>query len=208
MFQMLKVSRRRSRPEAIETRVFGRTATGKTMTATKERRRVNMGEDKTVKILKSAILLEKRGRAFYTTVAQQSDSDAVRQFFVQMADEEKNHIRVLSEQYKVYCETKHFKSGTYGTESAGAIASQVLTRDLKNQVSAAGFESAAIAAAMAMEKNAIALYSQRAQEAKDPNEKSLYEWLSDWEQTHLALLVGIEREITEKIWNDNNFWPF
>jgi rubrerythrin len=84
----------------------------------------------------------------------------------------------------------------------------VLTRDLKNQVSAAGFESAAIAAAMAMEKNAIALYSQRAQEAKDPNEKSLYEWLSDWEQTHLALLVGIEREITEKIWNDNNFWPF
>ncbi len=167
-----------------------------------------MGEDKTVKILKSAILLEKRGRAFYTTVAQQTDKEAVRQFFGQMADEEKTHIRILSEQYKIYRETKSFKAGTYGTESAGAIAATVLSQDLKDQISAAGFESAAIAAAMAMEKNAITLYSQRAQEAGDPNEKALYEWLAAWEKTHLEFLATVEREVTEKIWNDNNFWPF
>jgi rubrerythrin len=141
-----------------------------------------MGEDKTVKILKSAILLEKRGRAFYTTVAQQTDKDAVRRFFGQMADEEKTHIRMLSEQYRVYCEKKSFKSGAYSTEPAGAIASTVMSKELKDQISAAGFESAAIAAAMAMEKNAITLYSQRAEEATDPNEKALYEWLADWEK--------------------------
>jgi rubrerythrin len=167
-----------------------------------------MGEDKTVKILKSAILLEKRGHSFYTTVAQQADKDAVRRFFGQMADEENDHIRVLSEQYRVYCETKSFTSGAYATEAVDAIASKVLSRELKDQISAAGFESAAIAAAMAMEKNAITLYSQRAEEATDPNEKALYNWLADWEKTHLAFLSTVEREVTETIWNDNNFWPF
>lgn len=167
-----------------------------------------MGEDKTVKILKSAILLEKRGRAFYTTVARQTDKAAVSRFFDQMADEEKSHVRVLSEQYKIYCEKKSFKSGAYGTERAGLIASQVLTRELKDQISAAGFEAAAIAAAMAMEKNAIRLYSQRAEEAQDPNEKALYGWLADWEKTHLDFLAAVEREVTEKIWNDSSFWPF
>jgi rubrerythrin len=185
--------------------LYDSTATNPRVTG---QRRHQMGEDKTVKILKSAILLEKRGRAFYTTVAQQTDKDAVRRFFGQMADEEKSHIRELSEQYRVYCETKSFKSGTYGTEPAGAIASTVMSKELKDQISAAGFESAAISAAMAMEKNAITLYSQRAEEATDPNEKALYEWLADWEKTHLAFLVTVEREVTEKIWNDNNFWPF
>ena len=40
-------------------------------------------------ILKSAILLEKRGRAFYTKVAKQTEHEGVREFFEMMADEEK-----------------------------------------------------------------------------------------------------------------------
>jgi len=40
-----------------------------------------MGDDKTTDILKRAILLEKRGLAFYAKVAQQASADAVKRFF-------------------------------------------------------------------------------------------------------------------------------
>ena len=62
--------------------------------------------------------------------------------------------------------------------------------------------------AMAMEKNAIKLYSGRAAETVDPAEKKLYQWLADWENRHLSFLADIDRELTENIWYDQNFWPF
>lgn len=167
-----------------------------------------MGEDRTLDILKNAILLEKRGKSFYTTVAGQTDKEAVRGFFKQMAAEEDSHIRILSQQFKSYSETNQFQSLDVDPEHSGSFASDVMNADLKEQISAAGYEAAAIAAAMAMEKNAITLYSRRAEEAQDTNEKALYNWLADWEKTHLEFLAAIDREVTENIWNDNNFWPF
>ena len=167
-----------------------------------------MDEDRTLAILKNAILLEKRGKSFYATVADQTDKDAVRQFFKQMATEEDSHIRILSEQFKSYNDTKSFKSSAFETEHSANFATEIINAAFKEQVAAADFEAAAIAAAMAMEKNAITLYSQRAEEAQDENEKALYRWLADWEKSHLEFLATIDRELTEKVWNDNNFWPF
>ncbi len=54
-----------------------------------------MGDDKTTDILKRAIMMEKRGQAFYEKVAQQTSGNAVKRFFQMMADEEKDHIRIL-----------------------------------------------------------------------------------------------------------------
>ena len=46
-------------------------------------------DDKTaLDILKSAILLEKRGKAFYEKVAEQTPSEAAKRFFDMMAEEE------------------------------------------------------------------------------------------------------------------------
>ena len=59
-----------------------------------------MSVDKTVEILKNAILLEKRGQAFYAKVAEQASSEAVKQFFSLMAEEELTHVSILSEQFK------------------------------------------------------------------------------------------------------------
>ena len=70
-----------------------------------------MADDKTTEILKNAILMEKRGQAFYEKVAQQTSGNAVKRFFEMMADEEKSHIRTLSEQFKAYQDNKQFDSG-------------------------------------------------------------------------------------------------
>jgi rubrerythrin len=167
-----------------------------------------MSEDRTIEILKNAILLEKRGHAFYSKVAQQASSDPVQQFFTLMAEEETQHVKILSEQFKAYQAGKKFKSGAYTDQSAFKTASEILTNELKGQISAADFEAAAIAAAMSMEKNAIQTYSQRASESTDANEKALYGWLAKWETEHLNFLARLDKELTEKVWHDNNFWPF
>ena len=166
-----------------------------------------MTDDRPIEILKSAILLEKRGMAFYAATAGQTSSRAVKEFFEMMADEEARHAEILSEQFRAYRRNKEF-SPENNLEDRSGIAAQVLTKELKEYISAADFEAAAISAAMAMEKDAIRLYSGRAAEADDPNEKALYGWLADWEAQHLDFLAALDRELTEKIWFDNNFWPF
>lgn len=158
-------------------------------------------------ILKQAILLEARGKSFYEKVAEQSESEPVKAFFEMMADEEEGHIRMLSEQFKAYQSEKKFAPGMYD-KGSGSVAAGVLTKDLKEKIGAAGFEAAAISAAMSMEERAIQLYSEREMSAEDPQEKALYKWLADWERQHLEVLVSIDRELTESVWHDNSFWPF
>jgi len=166
-----------------------------------------MEENTTLDILKQAILLEKRGKAFYQKVAENTENEAIRDVFEMMATEEQNHITILSEQFKTYCKEKKFTSCSHDTET-GSVASKVLTREIKDKISAAGFEAAAISAAISMEESAIKLYSESAKTTSDPEAKALYEWLSRWEREHLGLLLDIDKALREKIWFDNQFWPF
>jgi len=158
-------------------------------------------------VLKQAILLEERGKSFYTEVASIAKNEGIRTLFRTMAEEETKHAAYLSEQFKNYSKNKAF-TALDTDDKPGSCSPTVLNESIKKEISGAGFEAAAISAAMAMEKNAVALYGGRAKEAESENEKALYRWLADWEKTHLDLLVAIDRELTEKVWYDNSFWPF
>ncbi len=167
-----------------------------------------MNEDRSTEILKNAILLEKRGHAFYDKVAQQAAAEPVRRFFALMAEEETRHIEILSDQFKAYRSQGRFIPSDAPSDPGFESAAAILSKEVKRQIAAADYEAAAIAAAMTMEQNAIKIYSQRAADAEDPNEKALYGWLADWEKQHLDTLAEINREVTEQIWHDNSFWPF
>ena len=166
-----------------------------------------MSDSNPVDILKKALLLEMRGRSFYTKVAQQTQEDPVREFFEMMADEEKQHVNELSRQYKAYQADGHFV-GTEESDDKDTVSAKVLTDQLKKRITAASFEAAAVSAAMSMEQKAIALYAKEAKNATDPQAQKIYQWLADWEKNHLEMLAEIDREITENVWDDNNFWPF
>lgn len=167
-----------------------------------------MAEDRTTQILKNAILLEKRGQAFYQKVAQQASGSAVKRFFEMLAGEEGKHIQTLADQFKTYQSRRKFDPDLPGDAHPSDVASKVLSQEIKAEISASDYEAAAISAAMALEKSAIKLYSDRAAEATDPAEIKLYQWLADWETQHLNFLADIDRELTETIWHDQNFWPF
>jgi rubrerythrin len=163
----------------------------------------------TTDILKEAILLEQRGKAFYSNIAAQTQSDAVRRIFTMIAEEEEQHIRFLSDQYRHYQKHNFFMDVTLLTgDIPDDVTRKVLSEEMKSQISAASFEAAAISASMDFEAKAVELYSSRAESAADPNEKELYRMLAEWERGHHKWLMRIDKDLREQVWYDNNFWPF
>lgn len=159
-------------------------------------------------ILKTAILLERRGKAFYTQVARQSDSKSVKKIFEMMAEEEEAHITFLSTQFLHYEKTHEFLPVENPHDVDETDAVMILSENIKKEISAAGFEAAAISAAIDFENRAIEVYSKRAVESTDTNEKGMYQMLADWEKSHHKLLYQLNEDLKEQVWNDNNFWPF
>ena len=159
-------------------------------------------------ILKTAILLELRGKAFYTTAAREARSDAVRKIFAMMAEEEDAHIKFLSRQFAEFEKSGKFAKNEAENPAEDKVAAEILSEQVKKEISAAGFEAAAISAAIDFENRAVDVYQNRAVEATDPNEKEMYQVLADWERTHFRLLHKLDEELKEQVWHDNNFWPF
>jgi len=162
----------------------------------------------TIDILKMAILMEKRGFAFYSAVAEKTNDSDIANIFRTMAAEESIHVKFLSEQFHNLDQSKEFSTLTLPDTTSDGIANMILSEEVKKKIASAGFEAAAIAAAIDMEKKAVEVYSKQAGTASDPNEKKLYAWLADWEKGHLKILNDLDNELKEKIWYDNQFWPF
>lgn len=160
-------------------------------------------------ILKSAILMEKRGQALYEEVATKTKDPDVKRIFEIMADEEKLHAKMLGEQFKNFSAHGGFLKQNLSTSTADhEIADLVFSGKISKNIGAAGFEAAAINAAIDMETRSIEVYRQNSQSAADPNEKALFQWLADWEGGHYELLLKLDNDLKEKIWSDNQFWPF
>ncbi len=162
----------------------------------------------TTDILKTAILLERKGKAFYTQVARQTESKSVQQIFETMAEEENAHIEFLSKQFKHYEANHEFMKNELHKDVDETDVERILSEKVKNEISAASFEAAAISASIDFENKAIEVYTERANAATDPNEKEMYQMLADWEKTHHRLLHRLNEDLKEQIWNDNQFWPF
>ena len=113
----------------------------------------------------------------------------------------------MSEQFAHFIKTKEFKDVKLPEEEE-STAEQILTDKLKEKLSAASFEAAAITAAIDFENRAVAIYTEQAEKAIDPLEKVFYQWLADWEKGHHKLLLDIDQQLRDKVWHDNNFWPF
>ncbi len=123
-------------------------------------------------VLKEAILLERRGKGFYKTVAEKCDSAATKKIFEMMAEEEDEHIKFLSKQYINFTKKHSFiKPDAPDEDPEETVMLKVLTDKVKKEINATSFEAAAISSAIDFEINAVNLYKSRAKEATDPNEK-------------------------------------
>jgi rubrerythrin len=159
-----------------------------------------------IEAIKGAILLERRGWAFYSKVATTTKSESVREVFSSMAEEEKRHEEALSLHYSSLVRDGSLAAVTT-LGQASDISGEILSRKVISEIDAAGYEAAAISAAMAMEASAEKYYRERASEAGSGIEGDLFNWLADWEHGHLEMLAQMDRALMEKIWFENSFWP-
>lgn len=165
--------------------------------------------EKAIEILKKAILMERKGKAFYSGVAVQTNSEDVKKIFDLMASEEVLHEEILSRQYLSLQKDKVFtKLELSSCTNNDAFTKLILNHKIVSQISAASYEAAAISAAIDMESKAIEVYSEQAKAATDPNEKKLFKWLAEWEKGHHKILLELDKELKEQVWFDNQFWPF
>lgn len=167
-----------------------------------------MDKSNALTILKNAFLIERKGKSLYEKAMEHAKDDTVKAFFKELADDEQEHMNILEKQFKSLMQSDKFMAGGYKDEPAAVEAPDVLDATLKDRINAADFEATAITAAIGFEQRAVNLYSQRAAEANDPEEKKMYHWLAVWEQTHLKKLMALEESLIENVWQDNNFWPF
>jgi rubrerythrin len=162
--------------------------------------------ERALEAIKGAILLEKRGQVLYRRIAGATDSEAVREVFTKMAEEEKHHEMILSRHYSSLVTEGKLAAITELGQTED-VTGTMLTDAIRNEIEAAGYEAAAISAAIALEKEAESYYSRKADEAETEIESRLYRWLSEWEHSHQELLAEMDRVLMEKVWFDNHFWP-
>jgi len=166
-----------------------------------------MNKENVLDILKNAILFEMRGKAFYEQSAKNSQSPSAKKIFEIMAKEEESHVELLKKQFTELQSNGSYDPGLISSAKEN-FAEEIMNENFKKEVSAAGYEAAAISAAMAMEQQAVNFYSSRAKNSDTPHEKDFYNALADWEKTHLNFLSELDTALREEVWYDNNFWPF
>ena len=163
-------------------------------------------KDKTLDIIKGAILLEHRGRALYESAVKSTDVPEVKELFQMMMDEEAKHIQILNKQFSSVAKGGDFDSS--GMEDVEDLtADSVLTSKVVKAISGSGYEAAVISSALELEKKAVEFYSKCEKEANSEEEKKLFAWLIKWEKEHMVMLAQMDNEIKEQVWYDNSFWP-
>jgi rubrerythrin/NOL1/NOP2/fmu family ribosome biogenesis protein len=154
-------------------------------------------------VLKGAILLEERGKAFYEHAALSAQNPGVKEIFSILAREEERHKAYLAKAFAEFVRTGKVSLSGQPVD----VTSAVITPEVKKEIEAAGFEAAAIYAGMALEEKAVAFYAEKAKTA--PQELAqLYQSLAQWEQSHLDLLASLDEELRQRIWHERGFWPF
>ncbi|MFP4180138.1 MAG: ferritin-like domain-containing protein [Spirochaetaceae bacterium] len=156
-----------------------------------------MDTAKAVEIIEKAIELEREGHHFYSAEAEKSEHESVRKIFLDIAEEEKKHEKILRTEYNYLSQSGLFRH-IEDLDQHSEFRDYVLSDDLIQEIDAAGHEASAISSAIGLERRTIEFYTQRAADTDDPQERELYENLAEWEEDHVKYLSELNRRILQE----------
>ncbi|HUW40246.1 MAG TPA: ferritin family protein [Rectinemataceae bacterium] len=131
---------------------------------------------------------------------------AVRDFFLERAEEEKRHYNWLLSYYKEISAGKEPEKDLVQDE--GPAASPIITPDFLKRIGTSRQLTAAIATAILLEATAVRHYQKCAEESLHPALVYFYEKLAAWEDRHYHDLLIIQEESERYFWDANNWQPF
>lgn len=148
-----------------------------------------------VKAIEFALNNEKQERDFYLKHSRRSNNRLGKEMFATIAEEEEEHYQFLKELHQ-----KLQKQGKWPEEISAVIKDTNVTKVLEGLVdklskndSVTADDKEAIMIALDFEKKAYTFYSNLAQQATHPNEKTIFNQLAALESSHIASLVRAQQ---------------
>lgn len=164
--------------------------------------------EKLLDILSYAMQVEIDGYHFYKLASEKTTDEKGKEVFLSLAEDEKKHYQILKSQYEKVRKTggvefKDKKVEFFKSESPSPIFSEDFIKRIKDM----HFEMSALSIGALLEKNSIEYYRKSAEESDDPELKSLFNYLVQWEQEHLKALIAQQRYLKESYWEGARFFP-
>lgn len=158
--------------------------------------------NKDLEILKTAIINEQEGHQFYLMAAENAGDQDVKDVFLNLAADEKDHESWLRKVYRDILE-----SGQPGQLiiNESSLSPKIFSRDkLKN---AGGLTVSALHVGVMMEKDSMDFYQRAAAQTKIAELKALLEALANWESRHLEQLESAYDFARDEWWEQQGFSP-
>lgn len=156
--------------------------------------------------LKKGIKGEMDSFTLYSEAAKNAEHKDVKDFFLELAEEEKRHYNWLVDYYKKLQDGQaplSFKNITPGEER-----SPIITDELVKRVAASQYVTTALASAVLLEATALRYYSDCAEKTIYPELQAFFTMLSEWERRHYGNLISLQEQ-SERYWFDlQRFEPF
>jgi rubrerythrin len=156
-------------------------------------------------IIKQAIINEIEGYEFYNMAAIKASSEEVKNAFLELAEEEMQHVIWLKDLFKKVKDNNivDFQLALIAEPPSQGIFKweNIDRKDAAIAVSVFGI-------GMQMEKASIEYYTKAAKETVFKEAKGLYNTLVKWEKVHLDKFSSQYEELKEEWWLEQGFEPF
>ena len=133
------------------------------------------------------IKIEQKGMEFYTEQARKSPHEAVKTFFMFLANQEREHVKLLSELKTSLVEKKQWKSLEYEHPKK---PDEFFKESEQSELDA-------MLAAMETEKETANFYTRFAHAIPGEKGKDFFMKLAEWEQIHYNMINAIFQQSTD-----------
>ncbi len=159
--------------------------------------------------LRQAIRNESDGYHFYTMAAGNIKDEKGKRTFETLASEEQMHMSFLNSQYRSLIETGRLdKTVSLGKPAELKGDNPIFTEGIKKRISDAHFEMSALSIGIQLELNSQQYYKRQSDLADNPEVRSFYSRLADWESGHYHALLRQQESLKEEYWAEGGFAPF
>jgi rubrerythrin len=158
-----------------------------------------------LRVIKQAIINEIEGYEFYKMAANNSKSTEVKDAFLELAEDELQHVIWLKEMFN---KIKDDKVADFQLALILEPTSPSIFKWDNIDRKDAGIAVSAFGIGIQMEKSSIEFYLKAARETEIEKAKELYNILVKWEKVHLDKFSLQYEELKEEWWSEQGYAPF
>lgn len=159
---------------------------------------------KTIEYIKQAIISEIEGYEFYKIAAKNARDAFVKETYLKLAEEEREHVEWLQELGKSL-EVENYELDLMSVQappSPGLFKWENLDReDPSTTLSVFGI-------ALQLEKSSMEFYTKAADDVEDEKIKELFLVLAAWEKGHYLMFDEEYKKLMNDWWDEQRFSPF